>query len=112
MAPYQKHVFICTNVRPPGSPRGCCAEKGSEALKSLFKKGLKARGLQGQIRANAAGCLDTCEAGPSVVVYPDGVWYGPVSPDDVAEILDEHLVAGRPVERLRMRFPLPTKGAP
>ncbi|MBS2028002.1 MAG: (2Fe-2S) ferredoxin domain-containing protein [Deltaproteobacteria bacterium] len=110
MAPYKKHVFICTNVRPPGSPRGCCAEKGSEELRSLFKKGLKARGLAGDVRANAAGCLDTCEAGPSIVVYPEGVWYGGVKPEDVAEILDEHLVNGRPVERLKMKFPIVKKG--
>ena len=110
MAPYKKHVFICTNVRPPGSPRGCCAEKGSEELRSLFKKGLKARGLAGDIRANAAGCLDTCEAGPSIVVYPEGVWYGGVKPEDVAEILDEHLVNGRPVERCSMQFPIVKKG--
>ena len=112
MAPYKRHVFICTNVRPPGSPRGCCAEKGSEQLRSLFKKGLKARGLQEDVRANASGCLDTCEAGPSIVIYPEGVWYGGVKPEDVPEILDEHLVNGRPVERLRMRFPIPRRDGP
>src|SRR5947209_5440780 len=86
MSPYTKHLFICTNVRPPGSPRGCCSEKGSEELRSLFKKGLKARGLALDVRANASGCLDTCEAGPSIVVDQDGVCYGGVKPDDVAEI--------------------------
>lgn len=110
MAPFKRHVFICTNVRPPGSPRGCCAEKGSEELRSLFKKGVKAAGLAGEVRANASGCLDTCEAGPSIVVYPEGVWYGGVKPEDVPEIISEHLVNGRPVERLRMKFPITKKG--
>ena len=109
MAPFKHHVFVCTNDRGPGSKRGCCAEKGSEELRSLLKKGLKARGLQGEVRANTAGCLDTCEAGPSIVVYPEGVWYGGVTAKDIPEILDEHLVKGRPVERLRMKFPLEDK---
>jgi (2Fe-2S) ferredoxin len=111
MAPYKRHLFVCTNVRPPGSPRGCCAEKGSEELRFLFKKQLKARGLSEEIRANTAGCLDTCEAGPSVVVYPEGVWYGGVKPEDVPEIIEQHLVNGQPVERLRMKFPIAKKGA-
>src|SRR5262249_24661368 len=111
MAPYKRHVFVCTNVRPPGSPRGCCAEKGSENLRGLFKKLLKARGLAADIRANTAGCLDTCEAGPSVVVYPEGVWYGGVKPEDVPEIVEKHLVGGTPVERLLMKFPIAKKGA-
>jgi (2Fe-2S) ferredoxin len=111
MAPYKHHIFVCTNVRPPGSPRGCCAEKGSEQLRSMFKKELGARGLKGEVRANAAGCLDTCEAGPSVVVYPEGVWYGKVKPEDVATIVEEHIIGGRPVERLKIQFPVPRAGS-
>jgi (2Fe-2S) ferredoxin len=111
MAPYQRHVFVCTNVRPPGSPRGCCAEKGSEAIRFALKKELKARGLSDQIRANTSGCLDTCEAGPSVVVYPEGVWYGGVTVQDVPEIVEKHLVGGQVVERLCMKFPIEKKGA-
>lgn len=106
--PYERHVFVCTNRRPDGSPKGCCATKGGEEVRSRFKEALHERGLKGRLRANAAGCLDTCAFGVSVVVYPEGVWYGGVKVEDVDEIIDEHLLNGRPVERLRM--PLKPKG--
>jgi (2Fe-2S) ferredoxin len=104
--PFQRHVFICTNRRPDGNPKGCCATKGSEEVRERFKRELEARGLKGSMRANAAGCLDTCAFGVSVVVYPEGTWYGGVKPEDVPAIVEEHLVGGRPVERLLM----PLKG--
>ncbi|MFQ5669220.1 MAG: ferredoxin [Acidobacteriota bacterium] len=100
MARYQRHLFICTNQRPPDHPRGCCAAKGSEAVRAAFKKELKRRGLGGHVRANAAGCLDTCENGVSVVIYPEGVWYGGVTPEDVAEIVQRHVIRGQVVTRL------------
>lgn len=109
MPPYKRHVFICTNRRPDGHPKGCCATKGAEEVRERFKEELHKRGLKGQMRANAAGCLDTCPFGVSVVVYPEGTWYGGVKPEDVTEIIEEHLVAGRPVERLLMPF---QKGKP
>jgi (2Fe-2S) ferredoxin len=102
MPPFQRHLFVCTNVRPPGHPKGCCAEKGSEAVREAFKDQVAKRGLKGSVRANAAGCLDACEHGVSVVVYPENVWYGRVTLQDVDEIVEEHLVNGRPVERLRI----------
>ena len=100
MPHYDKHVFICTNRRDPGNPKGDCASKGSEAIREAFKKGLHERGLKGRMRANAAGCLDACAHGPTLVVYPEGVWYGHVTPADVPEIVERHLVGGQPVERL------------
>ena len=103
MPHYERHVFICTNRRDPGNPKGCCAEKGADAIRETFKKELAARGLKGRMRANAAGCLDQCARGPTVVVYPEQVWYGGVKVDDVREIIEEHLVRGVPVERLRMK---------
>lgn len=102
MPPYRHHVFICTNLRPEDDPRGSCAQKGSEQVKEAFKDELKRRGLKGAIRANSAGCLDTCKHGCSVVVYPEAVWYARVTPGDVQEIVEEHLIHGRPVERLLM----------
>jgi (2Fe-2S) ferredoxin len=99
--PYKHHVFICTNRREPGHRRGCCAERGADDVKAAFKTELSKHGLKGDVRANAAGCLDTCELGVSVVVYPEGVWYGGVKPEDVPEIVEQHLVQGQPVERLR-----------
>jgi (2Fe-2S) ferredoxin len=96
------HIFVCTNERPPGHPRGCCKEKNSEALVQLFKQELSKAGLNKQVRAQKAGCLDTCEFGPAIVIYPDNVWYGNVKPEDVAEIVHSHVVNGKPVERLKI----------
>lgn len=103
MRPYEKHVFVCVHRRPPGHPKGCCAEKGSEEIRDLFKAELKKRGLLGRMRPNAAGCLDACAEGPAVVVYPDGVWYRVETAEHVREIVDAHLVGGEPVEHLRLR---------
>ena len=101
--PFEKHVFVCTNLRELNNPKGSCSAKGSEELPMLFKKELEAKGIKGGIRINKSGCLDACERGCTVVVYPEGVWYGGVTKDDVAQIVDEHLVGGKPVERLRMK---------
>lgn len=100
MAKFEKHIFVCGNQRPEGHPRGCCDPKGQAELQKFFKDRLKARGLKGRVRANQSGCLDQCEHGPNVVVYPDAVWYGHVTMADVDEIIDSHIVGGKPVERL------------
>ncbi len=102
MPHFEKHVFICTNLRDAANPKGSCAAKGSEQVREAFKKGIHERGLKVRFRANAAGCLDACEHGCSVVVYPEGVWYGKVTPEDVPEIIEKHLVGGEPVERLKL----------
>lgn len=102
--PFKRHVIVCTNRRPEGNPKGCCASKGAEEVRAAFKEELDKRGLKGSMRANAAGCLDTCAFGVSVVVYPEGTWYGGVKVEDVAEIVDQHLVNGQPVDRLVMPF--------
>ncbi len=115
---FRHHVFICENLRPDGDQRGSCTARGSAELRQAFKDELARRGLKGEVRANGAGCLDACSHGPSVVVYPEGVWYGQVRPEDVAEIVERHLVGGQPVERLRLRAleeggkPLPRPDAP
>jgi (2Fe-2S) ferredoxin len=100
MARFRHHIFICTNRREEGHPRGSCAGRGGEALRARFKEEIARRGLGRTVRANAAGCLDQCEHGPTVVVYPEGVWYGRVRPEDVTEIIESHILGGRPVERL------------
>src|SRR5512137_1095025 len=105
---FERHVFVCENRRPEGHPRGCCAARGSAEVKEALKAALRARGLQGRVRANSAGCLDACERGVAMVVYPEGVWYGHVTPADVPEIVESHLVGGKPVERLVLRE-FPTK---
>ncbi len=102
MPPFKRHVFICTNHREPGSARPSCTMDGKGPLQSLFKDAIRQAGLTTTVRANKAGCLDQCEHGPTVVVYPEAVWYGGVQPGDVAEIVSGHLVEGRPVEWLRI----------
>lgn len=102
MKRFEKHIFICENERPADHPRGCCAAKGSKELRQKFKKRLKELGLSTQFRANASGCLDACEFGPSIVIYPEQVWYGNVTEDDIEEIIQSHLINNKPVERLKI----------
>ena len=98
---YEAHVFCCTNRRPAGHPRGCCAEKNGEALRDHMKARAKALGLK-NVRINNAGCLDRCDEGPVLVVYPEAVWYTYVDREDLDEIISEHLQHGRIVERLKI----------
>ncbi len=102
---FEKHVFVCNNERPDGHPRGDCTKKGGKQVRERFKAEMEARGLKGRMRTNMSGCLDSCETGCSVVVYPDNVWYARVTPDDVPEIVEQHLLGGRPVERLVLPKP-------
>ena len=101
---YVKHLFICTNQRPENAPRPSCGEQHGLALVAAFKKAIKDKQLNIPIRAQRAGCLDLCEQGPTVVVYPEGVFYGNVQLEDVEEIVEEHIVNGKPLERLRLKF--------
>ena len=100
---YKKHIFICTNQRADGE-RVCCGEQTGLELVRHFKKELKDRGLNKTMRAQKAGCMDICEYGPNVVVYPDGVFYGGVHPEDVNEIVEKHLLNDEPVDRLKINF--------
>jgi (2Fe-2S) ferredoxin len=97
---YTKHIFICTNQRPEGAAKPSCGEAHGLALVSEFKKLIKEKGLNVEIRAQKTGCLDLCEFGPALVVYPEGVFYQHVQLSDVAEIVEEHLVGDKVVERL------------
>jgi len=102
LAPFERHIFVCQNLRPEGAPRPSCTSDGKSELFTQLQNFAKAANLGGRIRINKAGCLDQCEHGPTVVVYPDAVWYGAVQGADAEEIVTEHLVGGRPVERLRL----------
>lgn len=102
MPVFKHHVFVCQNVRPEGAPRPSCTSDGKSELLSQLQQLTKEAGLGGSVRINKSGCLDQCEHGPTVVVYPEAVWYGKVKAEDAAEIVREHLVGGRPVERLRI----------
>ncbi len=102
MAKFTHHIFVCCNHREPGHSRGCCDPKGNEELRSLFKTEVKKRGLNPQVRANSAGCLDQCELGPTVVIYPQGIWYGGVRAKDVARIIERTVMNGEILEDLRI----------
>ena len=102
MAYYKYHVFFCINAREDGSQ--CCAQCNAQGHRDYLKGKTKELGIAGPggVRVNTAGCMDRCAEGPVVVVYPEGVWYTYVDRSDLDEILQEHLVGGRVVERLRL----------
>ena len=100
MPSFQRHVFVCINERPADHPKGSCKAKCGVEVRDKLKAELSARGISKIVRANNAGCLDQCEHGVSVVVYPEQVWYGGVTVNDIPELIDKHLVGGEVVERL------------
>lgn len=99
---FKHHVFFCCNQRTDG--RASCEDHGASGLRDYCKQQVKKAALAGvgRVRVNQAGCLDRCEHGPVMVVYPEGVWYRYGSQADIDEIVTEHLTAGRPVPRLRI----------
>jgi (2Fe-2S) ferredoxin len=103
MPGFKKHIFVCINERTPDDPRGSCSAKNSKQIQEHFSSEVKKRGLKGSVRANKAGCLDHCAYGPSVVIYPEGVWYTVRTVEDANEIMDRHIVKGEVVERLLMK---------
>lgn len=105
---YEAHVFCCVNERPSTHRRGCCASKGSLELANYMCRRAMVTANQLRIRVNLSGCLNACEFGPAMVIYPEGVWYRYESHADIAEILEQHIVQGRPVERQMLRLD-PTK---
>ncbi len=105
MGRFARHVFVCTNVRPAGHPKGCCSGKGSEEVRAALKSEIKRLGVSGIVRANASGCLDACEHGVSMVIYPEGIWYGRVTPGDVPQIVERTVLNGEVIERLLIRDP-------
>jgi (2Fe-2S) ferredoxin len=103
---YKHHIFMCTNVRPPAHPRGSCSARaeaagGVEKLRAYAREKARQLGIE-SLRCNAAGCLDRCEFGPNMVIYPEGVWYRYESTADIDEILETHLKNGGRVERLML----------
>ena len=100
MPKFEKHIFVCTNQRDKDHPCGSCDSDGDGDLQKKFKKVLAEHGIRNTVRANKAGCLDQCEHGPTVVVYPDAVWYGNVTKHDIEEIVTSHIIGNKPVQRL------------
>ncbi len=95
-----KHVFVCTQGRPQGHPRGSCMEKGCADVMNAFINEVQNRQLFDQIAVTNTGCLGPCMFGANVLVYPEGVMYGKVAAEDVNEIIEKHLLGDEPVERL------------
>lgn len=98
---YSGHVFCCVNERDEDHPRGSCSRRGGVELRDHMKAKAKEMGLKG-VRINQSGCLDRCELGPTMVVYPEGIWYRCTSNADVDEVLTSHVRDGVPVERLKL----------
>jgi (2Fe-2S) ferredoxin len=100
MPRFTHHIFVCCNQRAPGHSRGCCDPAGAETLRNALKAEVKSRELGSLVRVNKAGCLDQCELGPTVVIYPQAIWYGGVQLTDVRRIVEETIVGGRVIEDL------------
>jgi (2Fe-2S) ferredoxin len=99
---YRYHVFFCINQREDGG--ACCAQKNSQSIRDYAKKQLKSLNLHGKgsVRINNSGCLDRCDEGPVMVIYPQGIWYTYVDKEDIDEIIESHLIQGKTVQRLRI----------
>ena len=98
----QKHVFICAQGRPPGHPRGSCSERGCVEMLDEFYFQVQQRNAFATVQITNTGCIGPCGSGPNVLVYPEGIMYGPVTKDDVNEIFEHHLLGDGPVERLKV----------
>ena len=101
---YEHHVFFCMNVREGENCRQSCGKAGAEIAQKHAKKRIKHLGLNqpGKVRINQAGCLERCEEGPVLVVYPQGTWYTYVDNQDIDDIIDTHILGGQVVERLKI----------
>ena len=98
----ERHIFVCTSSRPNGQQKGFCHTKDGVAVLAKFIEELEERGLSGAVMVSNTGCFGLCEQGPVVVVYPDNVWYGSVTPDDVEAIMEKHIEGGEIVTRLQI----------
>ena len=97
---FKKHIFICTNDRGEESTRKSCGSCGSMDLRKELVKMINDKGLKGKIRANKAGCLDVCEHGPAIVIYPEGHWYLGVEKKDLKRIFDASILSNKPAPEL------------
>jgi (2Fe-2S) ferredoxin len=96
------HIFVCTSCRVNGKQQGFCYSKKSVEVVNAFMEEIESRDLSGEVMMTNTGCFGICSQGPIVVVYPEGVWYGGVTPEDVEEIMDKHIEGGEVVKRLQI----------
>lgn len=100
---YKYHIFCCINERPADNPKGCCKAKGSDEILDYLKGAVHDKGLKQEIKVSASKCLGACSHGPSVVIYPEGVWYTVSTVKDAQEVLEKHILNGKIVDRLIMK---------
>ena len=100
MPAFSDHIFVCGNVRSAGHSRGCCDPEGADRLRTELKNLVKSSGLGARVRVNKAGCLDHCEHGPTLVIYPQAIWYGGVKEEDLHRIVDETIIGGKVLDDL------------
>lgn len=98
----KRHIFVCSSSRVNGEPKGFCHSKDAVEIISNFMEEIRDRDLGSEVFVSNTGCFTLCEKGPVVVIYPDNVWYGGVTPGDVEEIMDEHIEGGNVVKRLEL----------
>jgi (2Fe-2S) ferredoxin len=104
-SPYKRHFFVCQTQRPEGSEKPSCGQRGAAQIYSRLLEALERHPELGQeVAVSACGCLGLCFDGPIIVVYPEGTWYARIEEADVPEIIEQHLVHGKPVERLRFKW--------
>ncbi len=99
---FEKHIFICANQKAEG--KACCGEQNGMELVQKFREVIAEKGLKGKVRAQKSGCLDACQNGPVLVIYPDGTYYGKVSIHDVEKIVTEHVLQNKKIEELELKF--------
>ncbi len=102
MIDIKHHIFICTSCRINGQQKGYCYQNDAVSIVQAFIEEIEDRDLSSEVMITNTGCFGICEKGPVVVVYPEGVWYGNVTEDDVEEIVESHIENGKPVKRLRI----------
>ncbi len=100
---YKYHIFCCVNERSPENPKSSCKAKGSEAMLDFLKRTIHEKGLKREVRVTSTRCLGACAKGPTVVIYPEGIWYTVPKVEDAQEIIERHILNGEKVERLIMK---------
>lgn len=102
MPHYKAHLFCCINERPDPALKPSCGKQGGIELHAYLKAKVKEAGLQGKIRVNKSGCLDVCEKGPALVIYPEATWYSFTSREDIDRIFEEHLILGQKIKEFSL----------
>ncbi|MHB8127486.1 MAG: 2Fe-2S ferredoxin [Mobilitalea sp.] len=100
MVKIKHHIFVCTSCRINGQQKGFCFSKGSVDILQKFLEEIEDNDLSSEVMVTNTGCFGICEKGPIAVVYPEGIWYGNLTEENVEKIIEEHIISGIPVEEL------------